>query len=59
MTDTENYQVVERQYAVQFLFKNKSDAQKFKLPKEYSDRFELNNNLDKDNHSYIRIAQIK
>lgn len=51
--------VVEGQYAVQFLFKSKTDAVKFKLPKEYRGKFELNNNLDKDNHSYIRIAQIK
>jgi hypothetical protein len=55
----ENYQVVERAYAVQFHFKNKADAKDFKLPKEYAAKFELNNNLDKDNHTYIRIAQIR
>jgi len=53
------YEVVERQFAITFHFQSKTDAQKFKLPKQYADKFELNNNLDKDNHSYIRIAQIK
>jgi len=54
-----NYQVVERQFAVTFHFKSKTDAQKFKLPTQYRNKFVLNNNLDKDNHAYIRIAQIK
>lgn len=58
MTDVK-YQVVERQYAITFHFQSKSDAQNFELPEQYKEKFELNNNLDKDNHKYIRIAQIK
>jgi len=54
-----NYLVKEKQYCVTFHFNSKAEAQQFKLPTKYAAKFELNNNLDMDNHQYIRIAQIK
>lgn len=57
--DEPKFTVVERKFAIQFLFKSKHDANKFKLPKQYKNKFVLNNNLDQDRSTYIRIAQIK
>lgn len=58
-----NYEVNERKYAIRFLFKNRTDAENFKLPPQYRIRFELTKSLDEDinNHKkiYIRVAQIK
>ena len=60
MQEGEPVAVIERKYAIQFHFTSKHDAKKFnKLPKEYSNKFVLNNNIDQDRNTYIRIAQIK
>ena len=57
MEDTEDYFIDKRKYAIRFLFNTKHKAKNFRLPKEYRENFELNNNLDEDRSQYVRIAQ--
>ena len=55
----QKYFIDKRKYAIRFVFTSKNDAKNFRLPFEYSHRFELNNNLDEDGSNFVRIAQVK
>jgi len=48
-----------RKYVVIFLFQHEYKARQFKLPKEYDNEFELNNNVTNDGSLFVRVAQIK
>jgi hypothetical protein len=59
MESKKNYYTDEREFVVRFVFRHKSFAKDFILPKQYRRRFILNNIISEDGSDFVRVAQIK
>ena len=57
--ESKNYYTDRRSFVIRFVFRYKSDAREFTLPRKYRDRFELNNIIGEDDNDFVRVAQIK
>ena len=55
-----NYSIEERKYVILFTFETRSEAQQFRLPKKYLNKYVLNDSISEEGKKeFIRVAQCK